>query len=45
MLFDLVYLDMNQLNNFYIHFRNYFGVSPSSLRNFETMTELENAYL
>ena len=24
-----------QLNNFYIHFRNYFGVSPSALRNFE----------
>lgn len=23
-----------QLNNFYIHFRNYFGVSPSALRNF-----------
>lgn len=35
----------SQLNNFYIHFRNYFGVSPSSLRNFEAMTELENAYL
>ena len=28
-----------QLNNFYIHFRNYFGVSPSALRNFETATE------
>ncbi|HIT34837.1 MAG TPA: helix-turn-helix domain-containing protein [Candidatus Faecousia intestinigallinarum] len=24
-----------QLNNFYIHFKNYFGVSPSVLRNFE----------
>ena len=35
----------SQLNNFYIHFRNYFGVSPSSLRNFDTMPELENAYL
>lgn len=23
-----------QLNNFYIHFKNYFGVSPSALRNF-----------
>ena len=23
-----------QLNNFYIHFRSYFGVSPSALRNF-----------
>ena len=22
-----------QLNNFYIHFRSYFGVSPSTLRN------------
>ena len=29
-----------QLNNFYIHFRNYFGVSPSALRNFETANEL-----
>ncbi len=28
-----------QLNNFYIHFRNYFGVSPSALRNFETAPE------
>lgn len=28
-----------QLNNFYIHFRNYFGVSPSALRNFETPPE------
>lgn len=24
-----------QLNNFYIHFKNYFGVSPSVMRNFE----------
>ncbi len=24
-----------QLNNFYIHFKTYFGVSPSALRNFE----------
>ncbi len=23
-----------QLNNFYIHFKNYFGVSPSALRNY-----------
>jgi AraC-like DNA-binding protein len=29
-----------QLNNFYIHFRSYFGVSPSALRNFETVGEL-----
>lgn len=28
-----------QLNNFYIHFRNYFGVSPSALRNFENTGE------
>ena len=28
-----------QLNNFYIHFRNYFGVSPSALRNFENSVE------
>lgn len=28
-----------QLNNFYIHFRNYFGVSPSALRNFEIIGE------
>lgn len=26
----------SQLNNFYTHFRTYFGVSPSSLRNFDT---------
>ena len=35
----------SQLNNFYIHFRNYFGVSPSSMRSFDAMAELENAYL
>ena len=29
-----------QLNNFYIHFRSYFGVSPSALRNFETVSDL-----
>lgn len=29
-----------QLNNFYIHFRNYFGVSPSALRNFEIAGEM-----
>lgn len=28
-----------QQNNFYIHFKNYFGVSPSALRNFETPFE------
>lgn len=26
-----------QLNNFYTHFKNYFGVSPSALRNFEAL--------
>lgn len=26
-----------QLNNFYTHFKNYFGVSPSTLRNLETL--------
>lgn len=29
----------SQLNNFYIHFRNYFGVSPSSLRRFDADME------
>lgn len=29
----------SQLNNFYIHFRNYFGVSPSSLRKYEADPE------
>lgn len=29
----------SQQNNFYIHFRQYFGVSPSSLRNVTTMEE------
>lgn len=28
-----------QLNNFYIHFKNFFGVSPSALRNFESPQE------
>ena len=32
-----------QLNNFYIHFRNYFGVSPSALRNFEPAGEAVEA--
>ena len=36
-----------QLNNFYIHFKNYFGVSPSALRNYadhveETLPAAEN---
>lgn len=29
----------SQLNNFYTHFRNYFGVSPSSMRNFDAAPE------
>ncbi len=28
-----------QMNNFYIHFKNYFGVSPSALRNSESIRE------
>ena len=35
----------SQLNNFYIHFRNYFGVSPSSMRSFDAMADLDAAYL
>ena len=35
----------SQLNNFYIHFRNYFGVSPSSMRSFDAMSDLDAAYL
>ena len=35
----------SQLNNFYIHFRNYYGVSPSSMRSFDSMADLETAYL
>ncbi len=35
----------SQLNNFYVHFRDYFGVSPSAMRNFENMEDLENAFL
>lgn len=35
----------SQLNNFYIHFRNYFGVSPSSMRSFDAVADLETAYL
>ncbi len=27
----------SQVNNFYTHFRTYFGVSPSSMRNFDTV--------
>lgn len=31
----------SQLNNFYIHFKTYFGVSPSALRNFDTASDGE----
>lgn len=31
-----------QLNNFYIHFKNYFGTSPSSLRHFDADESSEN---
>lgn len=31
----------SQLNNFYTQFRNYFGVSPSSLRHYEDAPETE----
>ena len=31
-----------QLNNFYIHFKNYFGTSPSSLRHFDADEISEN---
>lgn len=30
-----------QMNNFYIHFKNYFGVSPRALRNYEVGREPE----
>lgn len=33
----------SQLNNFYIHFKNYFGVSPSSLRHFDTEEVIEES--
>ncbi len=35
----------SQLNNFYIHFRDYYGVSPSSMRNYENLTDLESVFL
>ena len=31
-----------QLNNFYTQFRNYFGVSPSSLRHYDEIPETED---
>ena len=35
----------SQLNNFYIHFRSYFGVSPGTMRSYDPLAELEDAYL
>lgn len=35
----------SQLNNFYIHFRNYFGTSPGTMRSYDPLAELEDAYL
>lgn len=35
----------SQLNNFYIHFRSYFGVSPGTMRNYDPLAEQEDAYL
>lgn len=29
----------SQINNFYVHFKNYFNVSPSSLRNYSSSVE------
>ena len=35
----------SQLNNFCIHFRSYFGVSPGTMRSYDPLAELEDAYL
>ena len=35
----------SQLNNFYIHFRSYFGISPGTMRNYDPLAEMEDAYL
>lgn len=35
----------SQLNNFYIHFRSYFGISPGAMRSYDPLAELEDAYL
>lgn len=34
----------SQLNNFYTQFRNYFGVSPSSLRHYDEIHEAEEEF-
>jgi len=31
----------SQLNNFYVHFKNYYNISPSTLRNFGALPETE----
>ena len=31
----------SQLNNFYVHFKNYYNISPSTLRNFTALPEQE----
>lgn len=35
----------SQLNNFYTHFRSYFGISPGTMRSYDPLAELEDAYL
>ena len=35
----------SQLNNFYIHFRSYFGISPGIMRSYDPLAEMEDAYL
>jgi YesN/AraC family two-component response regulator len=35
----------SQLNNFYIHFRSYFGISPGAMRSYDPLAEMEDAYL
>lgn len=35
----------SQLNNFYIHFRSYFDISPGAMRSYDPLAEMEDAYL
>ena len=35
----------SQLNNFYIHFRSYFGISPGAMRSYDPLAESDAAYL
>ena len=35
----------SQLNNFYIHFRSYFGISPGAMRSYDPLAETDAAYL